>query len=146
MLFYYYYYFFLRFSARKLVRIHIGTKSYKIVPLTNLLELYLAGRVWKYPPRQGTSNAIDISVIRISKTKKKFLGKKKLYKAEHVRSSGNTSNLYSRVALFDSLTAHRRSKQKLFALLASPSSLMLKRYLHVRYDCSFPHPSQFIIN
>jgi hypothetical protein len=27
-----------------------------------------------------------------------------LYKADHVRSSGNISNLYSRVAVFDSLT------------------------------------------
>jgi hypothetical protein len=33
------------------IRIHIGTKGYKIVPLTNLRELPLAGRVWKYPPR-----------------------------------------------------------------------------------------------
>jgi hypothetical protein len=26
-------------------------KIYKIIPLTNLLELSFAGRVWKYPPR-----------------------------------------------------------------------------------------------
>jgi hypothetical protein len=44
ILFYYYYYFFF-FIAQKVSNIHLVTKDYKIVPLTNLLGLLLAGRV-----------------------------------------------------------------------------------------------------
>jgi hypothetical protein len=36
--------FFIKIYCQK-IRMHIGTKSYKIVPLTNLLELSFAGRV-----------------------------------------------------------------------------------------------------
>ena len=37
--------FFLIFIAQKVSNIHLVTKDFKIVPLTNLLKLFLAGRV-----------------------------------------------------------------------------------------------------
>jgi len=38
-------YFFLIFIAQKVSNIHLVTKDFKIVPLTSLLNLFLAGRV-----------------------------------------------------------------------------------------------------
>ena len=37
--------FFYIFIAQKVSNIHLVTKDFKIVPLTNLLKLFLAGRV-----------------------------------------------------------------------------------------------------
>ena len=39
------YNFFLIFVAQKVSNIHLVTKDFKIVPLTNLLTLFLVGRV-----------------------------------------------------------------------------------------------------
>jgi len=41
----FFYYFFLFFIAQKVSNIHFVTKDFKIVPLTNLLKLFLAGRL-----------------------------------------------------------------------------------------------------
>ena len=38
-------YFFFNFIAQKVSNIHLVTEDFKIVPLTNLLKLFLAGRV-----------------------------------------------------------------------------------------------------
>ena len=40
-----YYFFYKSFIAQKVSNIHLVTKDFKIVPLTNLLKLFLAGRV-----------------------------------------------------------------------------------------------------
>ena len=39
------FFFFLIFIAQKVSNIHLVTKDFKIVPLTSLLKLFLAGRV-----------------------------------------------------------------------------------------------------
>jgi hypothetical protein len=46
-----FYRFLKRFIAQKISYIHLLTKDYKIVPLTNLPWLSLAGRVIEYMPR-----------------------------------------------------------------------------------------------